>query len=149
MSLSVSAIDRYHSRQPQSLPVSAQFTVNDFVVELEVAKTPQQQAIGLMHRESLPAGRGMLFPVHPAQDVQTWMRNVQFDIDILFLRNGEIKAIALAAPCYGETCPIYKAGTEVDQVIELWGGSIASLKLKVGDRLSIKPLQTDEDLPKP
>jgi len=128
----------YQSKQPQLLPVSAQLTVNETVIDLEVATTPRQQAIGLMHRKSLPADRGMMFPVTPAGNVRTWMRNVRFDLDILFIRNERIVSIALAAPCYGEKCPLYSSKTEVDQVIELSGGSVESLSLKVGDRISIR-----------
>jgi uncharacterized protein len=128
----------YYSKQPQLLPVEAQLTVNESVIELEVATTPQEQAIGLMHRTSLPADRGMMFPVTPPGNVETWMRNVRFDIDILFIRSERIVSIALAAPCYGEKCPIYRSKTEVDQVVELSGGSVESLSLKVGDRISIR-----------
>ncbi|XTZ12356.1 MAG: hypothetical protein ACP8RL_01105 [cyanobacterium endosymbiont of Rhopalodia inflata] len=37
--------------QGQSLPVEAKTMINEQVIELEVAKTPEQQSIGLMYRE--------------------------------------------------------------------------------------------------
>ncbi len=46
----------------QQLPISAVAVVPDGTkIELEVAQTPQQQAMGLMHRPALPDNRGMLF----------------------------------------------------------------------------------------
>jgi len=38
-----------------------------FVVE--VARTPEEHANGLMHRQSMPADHGMIFPYEPAQTV--------------------------------------------------------------------------------
>ncbi|MFB2979078.1 DUF192 domain-containing protein, partial [Microseira sp. BLCC-F43] len=81
--------------QPQSLPISAKALVANQVIGLEVARTPQQQAVGLMYRTELPANRGMLFLIHPPQTVNFWMKNVQIHLDILFLKDGVIKAIRL------------------------------------------------------
>jgi uncharacterized membrane protein (UPF0127 family) len=141
---SVQAIAHYQANQPQQLPTTAQLRVNNSVVALEVATTPRQRALGLMHRSTLPADRGMLFPVNPPQPIQTWMRDVQFDLDVLFLRDGRIQAIAFATPCTLKDCPCYHSHTAVDQVIELAGGQVAALGLKVGDRVSIQPISTPD-----
>ena len=49
----------------QQLPITAQAMVNDQLIELEVARTKAQQAMGLMYRTSVPDNRGMLFPFAP------------------------------------------------------------------------------------
>lgn len=135
------AIAHYQARQPQSLPVTAQLQVNKTVIALEVASTDRQKAIGLMHRSALPPNRGMLFPVEPPRTITTWMRNVEFDLDILFVRDGKIEAIAFAARCDLQAdCPRYHSKAAVDQVIELAGGQISALGLKIGDRVSIESL---------
>lgn len=51
--------------QAQTLPISARVILGNATVELEVARSPREQAIGLMHRPSLPDNRGMLFPLPP------------------------------------------------------------------------------------
>ena len=127
--------------QPQSLPISAKALVANQVIELEVARTPQQQAVGLMYRTDLPANRGMLFFFHPPQTVKFWMKNVTIHLDILFLKDGVVKAIApKAPPCTTNPCPTYSSGIPVNQVLELRGGQVERLGLNIGSRITIQPL---------
>jgi hypothetical protein len=124
----------------QSLPVSAQVKVADRVIQLEVAETPDQQAKGLMYREQLPDDRGMLFPFEPPRTVSFWMKNVRINLDMVFLRQGQVKAIAAnVPPCTAEPCPFYGPREAIDQVIELRGGRAAELGIRVGDRLIVQP----------
>ena len=123
----------------QTLPVSAQATIASRTIELEVAKTQQQQATGLMGRASVPDNRGMLFLFNSPQNIRFWMKNVNIPLDMIFMKNGEVKAIAASVPpCKAEPCPTYGANTAVNQVIELRGGRAAELGLKVNDKIKIK-----------
>jgi uncharacterized membrane protein (UPF0127 family) len=124
----------------QLLPVTAQAVMAEEVIGLEVAETRQQQATGLMYRTQVPADRGMLFPFDPPQSVSFWMRNVPISLDMVFLREGEIVAIAAdVPPCTSDPCPTYgpESGQLVDQVIELRGGRAAELGLTEGDLVSV------------
>lgn len=127
----------------QILPLSASFKVANQVIKLEVAKTPDEQAMGLMYRTSLADDQGMLFPFSPARPTQFWMKNTLIPLDMLFLRKGEIRSIsANVPPCQAEPCSTYGSPTEnIDQVIELRAGRAAELGLKVGDRISIQTLR--------
>ncbi|MBD2183430.1 DUF192 domain-containing protein [Planktothrix sp. FACHB-1355] len=123
----------------QMLPVSATAKMGEEVIELEVTRTPEQQAMGLMYRTALPDNRGMLFEFQPAQTVSFWMKNVKIPLDMVFLREGVIKAIALnVPPCTSTPCPTYGPNTLIDRVIELRGGRAAELKLKVGQRVEVR-----------
>ena len=51
----------------QVLPITAKAIAKGQVIELEVARTPQQQSMGLMFRSALARDRGMLFPFNPPQ----------------------------------------------------------------------------------
>ena len=42
---------------------------------VEMARTPEQQTVGLMFRESVPADGGMLFDWGSPRPSQMWMRN--------------------------------------------------------------------------
>jgi len=120
----------------QALPISATTNIAGNALELEVARTPLQQAIGLMSRSELPADRGMLFPIEPPRAVTFWMKNVLINLDMVFLRDGVVQAIIPnVLPCSSEPCPTYGPGVIVDGVIELRGGRAAELGLKVGDRV--------------
>jgi len=125
--------------QGQILPVSARARIADRSIELEVASTPEQQAMGLMYRTFLPDDRGMLFEFKPARWVNFWMKNCEISLDMIFMRDGVVTAIQPAAPpCTADPCPTYGPDTMVDRVIELRSGRAAELGLKVGDRIAIE-----------
>ncbi|QMS90587.1 DUF192 domain-containing protein [Nostoc edaphicum CCNP1411] len=124
----------------QTLPISAKAIVpNGTTIKLEVAQTPEQQAMGLMYRPALPDDRGMLFGFPSAQPVSFWMKNVPVPLDMVFLQNGVVKYIqASAPPCTSQPCPTYGPNTPIDKVIELRSGRAAELNLKVGDTVKIE-----------
>jgi uncharacterized protein len=124
----------------QTLPISAKAIVpNGTTIELEVAKTQEQQEKGLMYRPALPDNRGMLFEFPSAQPVSFWMKNVPVPLDMVFLQNGVVKYIETSAPpCTREPCPTYGPNVPVDTVIELRSGRAAELNLQQGDRVKIE-----------
>jgi len=85
----------------------------------------------------------MLFPFDPPRPVIFWMKNTPSPLDMVFLLNGEVKAIAAdARPCAADPCPTYGSDDAVNQVIELRSGRAKELGLQVGDRLSIEFLSS-------
>ena len=126
------------SQEGQVLPITAQAQISGTAINLEVAKTPKQQAMGLMYRNKLANDRGMLFSFDPPRKVNFWMKNCKISLDMIFLRSGIVKAIALdVPPCLVDPCPLYGSGVPVDQVIEVRGGRVTELGLKVGDRIIV------------
>ncbi len=134
------------THQGQTLPISAQAILPEGKkINLEVAKTPQQQMMGLMYRPALPDDRGMLFVFPSAQPVRFWMKNVPVALDMVFLHNGKIKYIETAAPpCQEEPCPTYGPSVPINNVIELRANLATELNLKVGDRITIEFLNTND-----
>jgi uncharacterized membrane protein (UPF0127 family) len=135
--------------QGQILPVTAEVEIDDQTLGLEVAATPQQQAVGLMARESLPDDRGMLFPFEPARPVNFWMKNVLIPLDMVFIHEGEVVAIASdVPPCESNPCPTYGPGRQpVDYVLELRGGRATELGLQTGDAIAFTWLEDTETTP--
>ena len=133
--------------QPQRLPVTAMAAIGEAEIKLEVARTPEQMAKGLMFRSELAGDRGMLFPVEPEQAVEFWMKNVQMPLDIIFIRDGQVQNIVASAPtCDGSSgfCPQFSSGGPVDQVIEVPAGTAQALGLGVGDSVEIIALESTE-----
>lgn len=129
------------SQAGQYLPISAEADIDGQIIQLEVARTTQEQAKGLMYRPPLPDDRGMLFPFNPPRPVQFWMKNTPSALDMVFLRNGEVQAIVEdVPPCESDPCPTYGPETPIpiDQVLELRSGRAAELGLQVGDRVDIQ-----------
>jgi len=123
----------------QFLPLSATATIKGKKFQLEVARTPQQQARGLMFRPPLPPDRGMAFPYDSPRPLAFWMFNTPVPLDMVFLEKGIVKAIeANVPPCRTEPCPIYPAqGVVGDLVLEFRAGTIEALGLKVGDKIKL------------
>lgn len=126
----------------QILPISAQAVLsNGTIIQLEVARTPEQQAKGLMYRPHLPDNQGMLFQFSSPQPVRFWMKNVPVPLDMVFLQNGVVQYIeASAPPCPREPCPTYGPNVPIDMVIELRSGRAAELNLRDGDVIKIESL---------
>lgn len=130
--------------QGQNLPIGAKLLINQEIIELEVAQTPEQQQIGLMYRDVIPPNRGMLFPFNPPQTVSFWMKNVSIPLDMIFVSEGVVKHIVTAPPCDIEPCPLYNSNVSIDQVIELAENRTKELKMKVGDKISIEFVEENQ-----
>ncbi len=142
----VAQADEFES-QPQRLPITAQVNINGEVIELEVAQTPDQQSKGLMFREALADNRGMFFPFAYPRVTRFWMKNCLVPLDMIFLRDGKVVAIAdRVPPCNSapEDCPLYGPDVLVDGVIELRSGRAKELKLRASDRLKIEFLDISQ-----
>ena len=126
----------------QTLPTTATTELAGKTFQLEVAQTPDQQQMGLMYRPALSDDRGMLFPMGTPRPVMFWMRNVPVALDMVFVNQGRIVAIAAnVPPCATASCPTYGPKVNVDQVIELRAGRAAELGIKSGDPIVITTLK--------
>lgn len=108
--------------------------VATFVVEL--ATTREQQFRGLMEREHLPDGHGMLFVYPTANYARMWMKNMLISLDFLFMdsRGVVVHILENVPPCPAEgECPSFGAEEPVRWVLEVPAGTIARYGLKTGD----------------
>ena len=93
---------------------------------VEVARTSEEQAQGLMHRTSLAADRGMLFPFPKPKYASFWMKNTFIPLDIIFIRaDGSVDRIA--ENTIPESLEPVVSGGEVAAVLEVAGGTAARL----------------------
>ncbi len=137
---SVAKADEFAS-QAQRLPITAKVDIKGEAIELEVARTPEQQSKGLMFREALADNRGMLFPLSSPRVTRFWMKNCLVPLDLVFLRDGQVIYIENSAPpCNSdpEDCPNYGPDALVDAVLELRSGRAKELNLQKGDRLKVE-----------
>ena len=54
---------------------------------VEVARTAEQQAQGLMNRQTLAPDRGMIFPYDVPTPASFWMKNTLIPLDMIFIRS--------------------------------------------------------------
>ncbi|CTQ50778.1 DUF192 domain-containing protein [Jannaschia donghaensis] len=111
--------------------------------KVELAMTPQEQAQGLMFRESLPRMAGMLFVYPRESSVSFWMRNTLIPLDMIFVdQTGTIVRVHSEAIPLDET-PI-PAGAPTLAVLEINGGLAARLGIDAGDQLRSPALPQDK-----
>ncbi|MFZ9361808.1 MAG: DUF192 domain-containing protein [Holophagaceae bacterium] len=116
-------------------------TVKNKTFLAEVALTPQEQARGLMYRQSLSANRCMIFLYDNDQPRPIWMKNCLISLDVVWV-NREGRIVGLLSnlppcpPSRGDDCPMYGGSFIARHFVEFSAGTIARLNLKIGDRLS-------------
>ena len=102
------------------------------VFSIEIARNEDQRAQGLMFRRDLPADAGMLFLFDDEATRSFWMKNTLIPLDMLFVAaDGHIVDIHERAVPLDET-PIPSDAPAL-AVVELNGGTIARLGIKIGD----------------
>ena len=110
----------------------------DIPLTVEIARTPQEHANGLMFREHLAEDAGMLFLFLKPKAAAMWMKNTPLSLDIIFCRwNGQILAIYENTTPYSlETIGPVK-GTA--QVLEINGGAVQKHGISRECRLRLNP----------
>jgi uncharacterized membrane protein (UPF0127 family) len=102
---------------------------------VEVARTQDEQAYGLMNRAQLGPNEGMIFPFSPARPASFWMKNTIIPLDMLFIRaNGSVARIVANA----EPLSLKPVGVSepVVGVLEIPGGRAAELGLDESARVT-------------
>jgi uncharacterized membrane protein (UPF0127 family) len=109
---------------------------------IEIADDEAERARGLMYRDAMDAGRGMLF-IHEAEEPQAyWMKNTRIPLDILYFDDGRklVSQQRGVPPCsLGDACPSYPSNAPARYVLELNAGEAARLKLQDGAELIFGP----------
>lgn len=109
---------------------------------VEVADDDAERARGLMYRDVMTNGSGMLF-IHEAEEPQAyWMKNTKIPLDILYF-DGSRKLVSQqrdVPPCsLGDACPSYPSKAPAKYVLELNAGEAARLTLQDGAELTFGP----------
>jgi len=101
---------------------------------IELADDAQERAQGLMFREQISTGQGMLFLYQTAHRPAFWMKNTLIALDMLFITpEGRVQHIhENATP--GDLTPI-NGGDGVLAVFEIKGGLARSMGLEAGSEV--------------
>ena len=108
-----------------------------FVVRVETVADPESRAQGLMYRDHLGDGNGMLFFFPESGEYPFWMKNTRIPLDMIWIdANRRIAAIHhQVPPCRIVDCPSYPPNANSQYVLEVDGGVAKQHGLKVGDAL--------------
>ena len=119
---------------PKTEPLSIMTSKGAREFQVEVARTDEEQRLGLMFRTSLPQDRGMLFVYDPPQEITMWMRNTRIPLDMVFIAaDGRVLRIARETEPYSLDV-IASKGTAA-AVLEINGGLSQKLGIQPGDQV--------------
>ena len=101
-------------------------------IDIEIAETEEEKALGLMFRTSLADDHGMLFFYGDGRELTMWMRNTYISLDMVFIRaDGVIHRIEVKAEPLSDR--VISSGAPVAAVLELAGGAADRFGIKPGD----------------
>lgn len=126
--------------QPATLK---QLQIGSAKLKVEIADTQEKRSKGLGGRENLATDAGMLFIFPVADKHPFWMKGLSFPLDFIWIKDDKVVDLLqnITPPALGqkdETLPIYQSRVDVDKVLEVNGGVIQRLNIKVGDTIKIK-----------
>ena len=103
---------------------------------VEVARTREEQATGLMNRQQLAPDRGMIFPFEAERIASFWMRNTLIPLDMIFIApGGKILRIEANTVPHRSTLSVRHA---VEAVLEIAGGRSAELGIAAATQVEWK-----------
>lgn len=105
----------------------------------EVADNQIKATKGLSGRKNLCERCAMLFVLDKPGVKSFWMKNMKFDLDIIWIRGNKIVQISPNIPYGSGEQSTASSLSEVNRVIEINAGMSEKIGLKVGDEISIFP----------
>lgn len=122
---------------PQSLTSTPLEIVTDeevYTFEVEVARTQEEMAKGLMFRTEMPENHGMIFDYNPPRWASMWMKNTYIPLDILFIESdGTILNIVENTTPFSLVS--ISAIAPVRASLELNAGVVKTLGIEPGDMI--------------
>lgn len=102
--------------------------------EVEVARTVEEQARGLMHRRELAADAGMLFDYGRPRNVAMWMRNTHVPLDMIFI-GADWRITRIVERTVPFSLATVASEGPVRAVLEVNAGTASRLGIRPGDRV--------------
>ena len=121
--------------------------IGEQTLQLELARTQKTRETGLMYRDSLPRGEGMIFVFENPQPQRFWMKNTRIPLDIgYFSADGKLKEIHRGRPY--DLSGMSSRAQDLQFVVELNAGEFKRMGIGLGSRLnldSVKGAITESD----
>ncbi|HET9599507.1 MAG TPA: DUF192 domain-containing protein [Anaeromyxobacteraceae bacterium] len=102
-------------------------------VNVELARTPEEQARGLMFRDRLAEDAGMLFIFPDSSDHAFWMKNTLIPLDMIFIDEAGT-VVGIVERAEPQTLTPRSVGARSRYVLEVNGGWSAANGFGKGDR---------------
>jgi uncharacterized protein len=113
----------------------------------EVAATTAERQLGLMDRDSVPPGTGMVFVFPRAEAGAFWMFRTRVPLSIVWAADGRVVGVAEMEPCRSadpSQCRRYPSPEPFDLAVEAHAGTFTDANVRRGD-----PVRVTGTLPTP
>lgn len=110
--------------------------INGKTINVEIAKTSKEHYIGLSNRETICHDCGLFF-VFPSLEIRQFvMRNMNFPLDIIFIKNDTIvEILENLEPEGNDPKAIYSSKQPVNNVLEINAGISKQYGFKIGQKV--------------
>ena len=122
--------------QQNTEPEKYAIQIGEQTLQLELARTSKTRETGLMYRENLPKGEGMIFVFENPQPQRFWMKNTRIPLDIgYFSADGRLKEVHRGQPYDLSGMP--SRAKHLQFVVELYEGEFKRMGITLGSRLNL------------
>lgn len=127
----------WSNEQPQLDLPRLTLSAGMHLIQAQVAATPEQRTVGLMHRREMPANEGMLFIFEQPAGQCFWMKNTLLPLTAAFIADdGTIVNLADMKP---QTLDGHCSKAPVRYVLEMHQGWFAKRGIQAGAKLKGTP----------
>jgi len=116
----------------------AEVIIGENKFEVEVADDMVKRSRGLSGREELGEKEGMLFVYEIAGSPGFWMKEMNFPIDIIWIKNGKVLGFEekMTPESYKEK-KIFYPPEKIKMILEVRAGIVEKLNIKEGEEIII------------
>jgi uncharacterized membrane protein (UPF0127 family) len=140
--LTVTSPFSHAQNTPQVDLPRTQLTAGMYLIDVQIAATPEQRSTGLMHQSVMPQSEGMLFVFSYPSEQCFWMKNTLLPLTAAFVTDdGTIVNLADMKP---QTLDSHCSTTPVRFVLEMNQGWFDKKGIKAGFKLKGKPFVTPQ-----
>ena len=117
---------------------SSSVKIKGLIINVDLAKTPEQQAKGLSIKNTLNENEGMLFIFDTPKEYSFWMKDMKFPIDIIWI-SSDNKIVHIEKnlqPCvFFLLCTSYSPHANSKYVLEVPSNYTTKNNIIIGDRV--------------
>ena len=118
--------------------IELETSVGKTELTVEVADSMKEREKGLMEREKLESGHGMLFQFEDEAPRAFWMKNTKIPLDVIFFsaKKEVASLVEWMNPCITPQCPSYSSAVPAMYALEVPAGFIKEKAVKIGDKFA-------------
>jgi uncharacterized membrane protein (UPF0127 family) len=124
--------------------ISAFLYIGGEELEVEVADTPSLRNRGLMHRDSLDPGHGMLFVYPEPETLSFWMKNTRIPLSVGFFdEEKRLQQIENMDPPKTDASPLrlYKSSRPMQYALEVPQNWFKEHKISLGEKFTLQDFE--------